>query len=283
MTEKLATAAPALSARPSLGTCLGLAFVAVLVVLVLGMRLVQQSTSKTAELAGNLETHYEPALRMSRDLAESLTEFERRVTELPRTTSSDDLVAVKSSGTRMLEVFDEFSRLAPSDAGNIATDLHVRVREFRNQGLMIGDLHRLRTVEINRSLAALDSLAMRAARAAAGVQSGNQVFALKSLTELSRAAAALRASVMSIFAAPSAAAAQAGTQNSAVFAATLRENSAELTRSKPRVQHLMHRRGSWLGNSRSGFRDPPGRHSRLRRAARELPPRRPRIVSRVSP
>jgi diguanylate cyclase (GGDEF)-like protein len=231
MTEKLATAAPVLSARPSLGTCLGLAFVAVLVVLALGMRSVQQSTSKTAELAGHLETHYEPALRMSRDLAESLTEFERHVTGLSRTMSSDDLIAVKSSGTGMLKLFDEFSGLAPSDDGNIASDLRARVREFRNQGLMIGDLHRQRAVEINRSLAALDSLAMRAARAAAGVQSGNQVFALKSLTELSRAAAALRASVMSRFAAPSSAVAHAGTQNSAAFAAILRTHSAELTHS----------------------------------------------------
>ncbi len=235
-TEQLrAAAASVLSVRPSLGAGLGLAFVTVLVVLALGMRLVQQSTSKTAELAGSLETRYEPALSMSRDLAESLTEFERRVTGLSRTTSSEDLVAVKSSGTRMLEVLDEFSRLSPSDAANIASDLRVRVREFQNQGLLIGELHRLRAVEINRSLAALDLLAMRAARAAAGVQSGDQVFALKSLAELSRAAAALRASVISLFAAPSTAVAHAGTQDSAAFAAILSAHSAELTRSVGRA------------------------------------------------
>jgi len=225
MTGQLGTAASALSARPSLGACLGLAFVAVLVVLALGMRLVQQSTSKTAELAGSLETHYEPALRMSRELADSLTEFERRVTALSRPVSPDDFVAVQFSGTRMLEVFDEFSRLAPSDA---ASDLRVRVREFRNQGLQIGELHRLRVLEVNRSLAALDLLAMRAARAAAGVQSGDQVFALKSLAELSRAGAALRASVISLFAAPSTAVAQAVTHDSATFAAILRAHSPEL-------------------------------------------------------
>lgn len=235
MTEQPRTAASALSARPSLGACLALAFVAVLLVLALGMRLVQQSTSRTAELAGSLETRYEPVLRMSRELAESVTEFERRVTALSRTMSSDDLVAVKFSGTRMLEVFDEFSRLAPSDTANIPPDLPVRVREFRNQGLQIGELHRLRAVEINRSLAALDSLAMRAARAAAGVQSGDQVFALKSLAELSRAAAALRASVISLFAAPSTAVAHAGTHDSAAFAAILRAHSAEVTRSVGRA------------------------------------------------
>ena len=46
MTEQLGRAASAISARISLGACLGLAFVAVLVVLALGMSLVQQSTSK---------------------------------------------------------------------------------------------------------------------------------------------------------------------------------------------------------------------------------------------
>jgi len=235
MTEHLATAVSVLPARLSLGTGLGLAFVAVLVVLALGMRFVQQSTSKTAELAGSLETHYEPALRISRDLAESLTEFERRVTGLSRTTSSDDLVAVKSSGTRMLEVFDEFSRVAPTDAANIASDLRMRVRDLRNQGLLIGDLHRQRAVEINRSLAALDSLAMRAARAATGVQSGDQVFALKSLAELSRAATAFRASVMSLLAAPSTAVANVGTHDGAAFTAILRAHSAELTRSVGRA------------------------------------------------
>ncbi len=199
------------------------------------MRLVQQSTSETAELAGSLETHYEPALRMSRDLAESLAEFERRVTGLSRTASSDDLLAVKSSGARMLEVFDEFSRLAPGDTADIAHDLGVRVREFQNQGLLIGELHRLRGEEINRSLAALDLLAMRAARAAAGVQSGDQVYALKSLAELSRAAAALRASVISLIAAPSTAVAHAGMHDSAAFAALLSAHSAELTRTVGRA------------------------------------------------
>ncbi len=235
MKKQQGPAASGLSARPSLGACLGLAFVAVLVVLALGMRLVQQSTSKTAELAGSLETHYEPALRMSRELAESLTEFERRVTALSRTISSDDLVAVEFSGTRMLEVFDEFSRLAPSDAASIPSDLRARVRDFRNQGLQIGELHRLRAVEINRSLAALDLLAMRAARAAAGVQSGDQVFALKSLAELSRAAAALRASVISLFAAPSTAVAHAATHDRAAFDAILRAHSAELAHSVGRA------------------------------------------------
>ena len=144
----------------------------------------------------------------------------------------------------MLKVFDEFSRLAPSDAANVSSDLRERVREFRNQGMQIGELQRLRAAEINRSLAALDLLAMRAARAAAGVQSGDKVFALKSLAELSRAAAALRASVISVFAAPSTAAAHAGTHDSAAFAAILRAGSAELTRSIGRAWSIWRPRTS---------------------------------------
>jgi diguanylate cyclase (GGDEF)-like protein len=120
----------------------------------------------------------------------------------------------------------------------------MRVRDLRNQGLLIGDLHRQRAEEINRSLAALDSLAMRAARAATGVQSGDQVFALKSLAELSRAAAAYRASVMSLLAAPSTAVANAGAHDAAAFAAILLAHSAELTRSVGRA---------WLDLEREDF------------------------------
>src|SRR5258707_9178259 len=59
-------------ARLSFGAYLGLALLVVLAVLAAGMHFVQQSTSETARLAGSLEARYEPALRASRDVAESL-------------------------------------------------------------------------------------------------------------------------------------------------------------------------------------------------------------------
>ena len=235
LVRRVPLAASVLTARLSLGAFLGLGFVAMLGVLGAGMRFVQQSTSETARLAGSLEAHYEPALSLSRALEESLTAFERHVTGLSRTPSSEDLAAVRSSGTRMLGVLQEYSRLAPDDPGIAASHLDVRLQDFQNQGLLIGDLYRLRAEEIDRSLVALNGLATRAARAAGGVESGDKVFAPRSLAELSRAAATLRASVMSLFAAPSTAVARAGARDSAVFAALLRAHSAELARSPGRA------------------------------------------------
>jgi diguanylate cyclase (GGDEF)-like protein len=222
-------------ARLSVGAFLGLAFLAVLAVPEAGMRFVQQSTSETARLAGSLETRYEPALRKSRDLAESLSVFERHVTGLSRTASSEDLATVESSGAQMLEVLDGYARLASGEPGSAVSNLRVRLQGFRSQGLLIGALYYLRAVEINRTLAALDGLATRTARAVGGVESGDQVFALKSLAELSHAAAALRASVMSLLAAPSTAVARVGMRDRAAFAALLDAHSEEFARSPGRA------------------------------------------------
>jgi diguanylate cyclase (GGDEF)-like protein len=235
MARWLSNAMPVLPVRLSVGTFLGLALLAVLAVPGAGIRFVQQSTSETARLAGSLESHYEPALRGSRDLAESLRVFEHHVTGLSRAASPEDLAAVKSSGTHMLEVLEEYSRLARSDPGTATSDPRARLQAFQNQGLLIGNLYHLRAVEIHRALAALDGLATRAARAANGVESGDQVFALKSLAEASRAAATLRASMMSLFAAPSTAAAHVGARDRAAFDAVLRAHSDEFTRSPGRA------------------------------------------------
>ena len=91
-----------LSARLSLGACLGLAFLAVLIVLVGGLRLVERSTSETARLVGNVEGRYEPALRVSRDLEEAVTTFQRRVVGRSHAASADDLGDIQDSGARVL-------------------------------------------------------------------------------------------------------------------------------------------------------------------------------------
>jgi diguanylate cyclase (GGDEF)-like protein len=261
LTGAAATAASALWPRISLPACLGFAFVAVLAVLATGMRFVQQSTSETARLTGGLETRYEPALRTSRDLEESITAFERHVTGLSRTASSEDLAAVNASGMRMLEVLDEYSRFALAEAGIGPSDLRARLQDFRTLGLLISDLNRLRDADIKRCLAALDALATRAARAASGVESGNRVFALKSLADLSRAAAALRASAMSLVAAPSTAVAHAATQDGAVFSALLRAHSAELATSPGRA---------WLDLEREDFATASREQARFLEIEQEL-------------
>ena len=50
------------STKPSIGACLGIAFAAVLVALLLGMRMARQSTRETAHLIGSVASQYEPCL-----------------------------------------------------------------------------------------------------------------------------------------------------------------------------------------------------------------------------
>ena len=224
-----------LSARLSLGACLGLAFLAVLIVLVAGMRLVERSTSETARLVANVESRYEPALRVSRDLEEAVTAFQRRVVGPAHPASPSDVGDIRDSGSRVLEAYDQYARLAPAGPGATMTELHVRLHDLIDQGLAIGELNRQRGEDVRRAVATLDVLATRTARAAAGVESGDQVFAPKSLAELARVAAALRASATELFAAPSPTLAAAGERDRAAFAALLRAHSAELVRSPGRA------------------------------------------------
>jgi diguanylate cyclase (GGDEF)-like protein len=224
-----------LSARPSLGACLGLALLAMLIVLVAGMRLVERSTSDTARLVGSVEGRYEPALRVSRNLEEAVTTFQRRVVGRRKPASGEDIAGIRDSAARVLAAYDEYTQLPPANPGVTAADLQRRLQDFIDQGLAIGELYRLRGEDIRRSVTALDALATRTARAAAGIESGDQVFAPKSLAALARSATALRASATELFAAPSATLAAAGERDRAAFAAMLRAHAGELVRSPGRA------------------------------------------------
>ena len=217
--------------RLSLAACLGLAFVAVFVVLLFAMDLAQQSTSETARLVGGVESRYEPVLRMSRELGEAVTAFDRQVIGLSRAASPDDLAAVGASAAQLRTVFERYAQIAPGNPAAAEPQLHARLEAFRDQGLAVGELYRQRVVEVRQSLAALNALAARTARAAGGIEAGDQMLARKSLAELSRAAAVLRVSATELFAAPSSAAVQVVTRDAAAVRALLSAYSDEFTRS----------------------------------------------------
>jgi diguanylate cyclase (GGDEF)-like protein len=233
-----------LSAKLSLGGYLVIALAAVLVVLLAGMRFAQQSTRETAALVGSVESRYEPVLRLSRELGEAVVEFDREVLEMSEPASRVSADALKASGARMLTIVDDFARLAPGDPIGSESRLRLRLQDLQSQGLEIGELYRQRNAAARRSLLALDGLAARTARAGNGVESGDQVLALKSLADLARAATALRASTLRLFAAPSAASTADATRDRAAFAALLHADSPELARSPGRA---------WLELERDDF------------------------------
>ncbi len=217
--------------RLSLASYLALAIVAVLGVFLVGMRIAQRSTSETAELVGAVESRFEPVLRLSRDLGEALTAFDRRVIGLSGSPSADDLGAARASGTRLLELYDEFARLAPGPPAGVRPNLRDRLQAFQQQGLALAELYRQRGQHARGALAATEALASRSARAGNGVESGDQLLARKSLADLSRSAAALRTSMIELFAAPTAAAEHAVARDGNAFEALVREHLPELSQS----------------------------------------------------
>lgn len=220
-------------ARLSLGACLTLALLTVLGVLLFGMNLARQSTRETALLVSRVQSRFEPVLQMSHALEEAFRGFDRAVIGLSRNASETDRAQFDASAARFVTVLDDYSRLAPLNAEIPASDLPLRLRDFHRQGLLVGELFEHRATTIRRTLTALDAISARAASAGgAGLETVNdQVFARRSLAELSHASTALRASVTALFAAPSPAAERAAAIDAAAFAAVMSAHSAEFQRS----------------------------------------------------
>jgi diguanylate cyclase (GGDEF)-like protein len=225
----------AFSARLSLGACLGFAVLAVLAVLLVGMNLARQSTRETAELVSRVERRFEPLLAVARNLEVALADFDRAVSDLQHTGANEERATVDATSLRLLTILQDYSRLASTASMVIGPGMTERLESFRTDGLALAELHRMRQQEVRRALAALDALALRTTRAAGGAELGPQLMVRKSLTDLARAAATLRAAVTAEFATASAPAISAANREERAFGALLRKHAAELTQSPGRA------------------------------------------------
>ncbi len=219
------------SFKPPIGLSLVIAFLGVFIALALGMRLAHQSTEDTAQLIGKVERQYEPTLRKARDLEAALTAYERQVADHTRNNSTDPTADISLAASRLLSTYDDYVRLAPETPGIADSDLRPRLEALRTHGFTIADLYRQRESHSHSALVALHSLASRAALTARGFEAGDQVYTRASLSELSRSAAALRASAMMFFASPSDATAQAEEANEVALAGLFRKHAQEFSRS----------------------------------------------------
>ena len=234
------------SAKPSIGVVLALACFAVLVALTLGMRLIRQTTAQSAKLIGSVESQYEPILRKSRELAETVARFERDVADKSRLTAAARSATPEVSASRPTEILDEYTALISSGDGRTQEALRLRLENFQNYGLAIAELCRQRGIELQRSQGAVNRLASRALRSGRGIESGDQVFSRSSLSELFRLAVTLRDSSMTVSGNPTAQASLAAAKNSAAVAALLRTHAAEFAGSPGRA---------WLELMREDLRD----------------------------
>ncbi len=221
--------------KPSIRVALALAFLVVFSALAIGMRLARQSTGEAASLIGSVERQYEPTLRKARDLQEALNAFNQSVIEQAHGQSADRTAELILSSARVLSTFDQYASLSAATPGIPGSNLRTRLEDLRGQGLAIADLCRARASQTHASLAALNSLATRASLAARGFESGDQVYTRKSLSELSRAAAALRASNLMLFASPSETTTKTATDSADAFSALFRSHAAEFSRAPGRA------------------------------------------------
>ena len=218
------------AAKPSIRVVLGLALLVVFLALAIGMRLARQSTDEAAQLIGSVERQYEPTLLKTRNLQEALITYNQSVVDQAHTRTADGSAEPNLPASRALSISDEYARLSLLTAGVPDSKLRDRLLELRSQGLAIAELCRQRSSETHSSLLAFNSLTSRAALAARGFESGDQVYARKSLAELSRSAGALRGSILMLFASPSEATAQAAARNEAMLRELLRSHAAEFAR-----------------------------------------------------
>ena len=216
--------------KPSIRVTLGLAFLVVFIALAIGMRLAHQSTDEAANLIGSVERQYEPTLRKARDLGEVLAVYSQGVVEQAHNRAVDQAAELMLSSARVLSSFDEYAMLSAATPGIPSSNLRKRLEGLQAQGLAIADLCRQRASQTRTSLAALNSLAARASLAARGFENGDQVYTRKSLSELSRFAATLRASSLMLFASPSETTAHAAADNAVAFRSLFRAHAAEFSR-----------------------------------------------------
>ena len=221
--------------KPSLRLVLGLAFLVVFMGLSVGVRVAHRSTSEAAHLIGSVEREYEPILSKTRELQEALTTYSHQVNTQARERLKDEAAALPASGASLLSAFDRYAALSATAPGMSDSKLRPSLEAFRADGLAIAELCRQRAIYSHTSQDALNALASRAAQAAQGFETGDQVYTRKSLSELSRAAAAMRTSTMMYFASPSNSTADAAAENEAAFRSLLHAHTDEFLRAPGRA------------------------------------------------
>jgi diguanylate cyclase (GGDEF)-like protein len=220
--------------KPSLRVVLACAFLIVFLGLSVGVRVAHRSTSEAALLIGSVEREYEPILRKTRELEEALTTYSHQVSAEGHQRLQVDAAALES-GAALLAAYDDYAALAARAPGITDSKLRPRLEAFQSQGLAIAELCRQRATYSRTSQDALNALTSRAAMAAQGFETGDQVYTRKSLAELSRAAVALRTSTLMYFASPSASTADAAAESESSFRALLHAHADEFLRAPGRA------------------------------------------------
>ncbi|HEY0803077.1 MAG TPA: hypothetical protein VGD54_19735, partial [Steroidobacteraceae bacterium] len=178
--------------RLSLALCLAIAFLAVFIILLLGMSLAQRSTRETTALVAAAERRSQSVLQIAHDLSGTIGAFDALVRELSRTTFPEQLAKVESVAEKLVVLTSDYRRLAAEMPELLNPTLPTRAQQFHDAGLAQNALIRLRYREMLAALAAVDRVANRTTAVGRGITTGDEVIARKPFADLARTADVLR-------------------------------------------------------------------------------------------
>jgi diguanylate cyclase (GGDEF)-like protein len=183
------------SLRLGIGGRLALGLTAVAIVILIGHTVATETTRRAVEAVRSMQQDHEPIARRAGTVVEKLVAYDRAVSEYLQAASVPDMESIVSAHSVLDNVLAAYFASDPGPHLTPATmELRARIAEHMARGRALAEQATQRADWVARRHQALDRLQKRVAAAGgAGVRiDKDQVFARRSLSELSTAANALR-------------------------------------------------------------------------------------------
>jgi diguanylate cyclase (GGDEF)-like protein len=227
------------SFRIGIGGRLALGLAAVGAVILIGHTVATETTRRAVEAVRSMQQDHEPIARRAGTVVEKLVAYDRAVSEYLQAARAPDMSSITSAHHVLDMAMNAYFDTPPTPPATPNTsDLRVRIAGHVSRGESLADQAGQRAEWLAKRHAALDHLQQRVTSAGgAGVRiDQDQVFARRSLAELTTAANALRGF----------GGAGSGAKEEKEFLAVLNRHAQELERSPGRA---------WLQMTRDDFND----------------------------
>jgi diguanylate cyclase (GGDEF)-like protein len=181
--------------RIGIGTRLALGLAAITAVIVFGHVLVERTTSTAVQAVNSMQTEHEPLARSASAVVTKLVAYDRAVTEYLQSTKAPSFDAITAAGSELdTAVAAYFARHAPSIVSPADLALRAQISRHVDRGRDIAKNASQRAQWVEMRHAALERVQRRinSAGGAGLAINGNQVIALRSLSELAQAINAVR-------------------------------------------------------------------------------------------
>jgi len=181
--------------RVGIGARLALGLAAIAAVILFGHVLVEQTTLNAVQAVNSMQTQHEPLARNASAVVAKLVAYDRAITEYLQSTKPPTFDAITAAGGELEgAVAAYFSRRSSSVVSPSDLQLRSQISQHIDRGLDIAKNASQRALWVEMRYAALDRVEKRITSAGgAGLAiNGNEVIALRSLSELAAAINAVR-------------------------------------------------------------------------------------------